>query len=85
MAPIKFYEAKCIDIDPTNNTIECVDTSDIQGAVNRFTLPYDYLVIAVTYIIVILFLLLIIIFFKVEKFVIFVFKSGFLPTSTPFR
>lgn len=44
---VKFYEAKCVDIDPVNNTVTCSDQSDVKSSKPQFTLPYDQLVVGV--------------------------------------
>ncbi|RKP36837.1 pyridine nucleotide-disulfide oxidoreductase-domain-containing protein [Dimargaris cristalligena] len=44
---VKFHEANCTDIDPVNKTVTVEDQSEIKGKVNKSTLKYDYLVVAV--------------------------------------
>ena len=43
----KFLEAECVDINPSNKKITCEDRSGIVGAVSKFELDYDILVVAV--------------------------------------
>lgn len=46
----KFYEAKCVGVDVKANTVRCRDASPISTtdeASREFTLPYDYLIVAV--------------------------------------
>lgn len=42
-----FLEAECVDVDPANKQISCEDKSGIVGAVSKFKLDYDILVVAV--------------------------------------
>ena len=44
---IKFYEAKCVSINPVENKIICKDDSSVTGSATDFELNYDYLVLAV--------------------------------------
>lgn len=44
----RYFEAECIDMDPANKTVTCQDSDNSIGKVQgTFTLPYDYLIIAV--------------------------------------
>jgi NADH:ubiquinone reductase (non-electrogenic) len=44
---IKYYEAECTAVDVAKKTITCEDVSKVKAIVPKFTLPYDYLVVAV--------------------------------------
>lgn len=43
----QFIEVEATKIDSANNTVHCVDTSPVQGAVREFDLKYDHLIVAV--------------------------------------
>ena len=44
---VSIYEAEALNVDPHSKHVTIADTSDIKGAINNITIPYDILVYAV--------------------------------------
>ena len=44
---VSIYEAEAHNVDPHAKTVTISDSSDIKGAVDRMTIPYDILIYAV--------------------------------------